>query len=46
MTMGTCKTPDCDYQDVTLSAERWVQLATDTAMQADYRGMYTQVLNW
>ncbi len=40
--IGTCKSVGCDYRDVTLSSDRWLQLASDEAMQADYRGMYAR----
>lgn len=37
--IGTCRSRDCDYNSVTLSIEKWGQLATDATMQELYRNI-------
>ena len=37
--IGTCRTSDCDFEDVTLSDSNWTRIQTDEEFAAQYRGM-------
>lgn len=36
---GTCSTPDCDFERITLSDASWTRIQTDEEFASGYRGM-------
>lgn len=42
--IGTCRTPDCDFTDVTLADKGWTRITTDETFAAQYRGMNQRIL--